>query len=334
MIFLLGLVVQNPQICTINNGITKGFFMAKVIDYTKIALANERNEHVTKRLNRLNTWKFFMVLYRENPMRLFGFNFLMILCLAPIFLSMILGTAAAGSVQQSMPLVGGFGFGTGAWKDALQSTQNLIDHSNMVYGWYTVLGALFATFMLSGGLAVIRDGFWTGKLSAVGVFKSMGKGISANFFYAFTSVALIASSINGIVLLYKMMASTMAPWLAIVLLVLLCIVELFVVLFLLILCSVSVTYKQSLAQNLADSYRLLFLNVLPNIVHLLFALLPIPIYLVFGSGFLQMIVMFLLMMAGGLYFPLVWQTHMMKTFALFHPVEVKKKKGQATAQAR
>ena len=88
------------------------------------------------------------------------------------------------------------------------------------------------------------------------------------------------------------------------------------------------------AQNLADSYRLLFLNVLPNIVHLLFALLPIPIYMVFGSGFLQMIVMFLLMMAGGLYFPLVWQTHMMKTFALFHPVEVKKKKGQATAQAR
>ena len=38
-------------------------------------------------------------------------------------------------------------------------------------------------------------------------------------------------------------------------------------------------------------------------------------------------------MFGGLYFPLVWQTHMMKTFALFHPVEVKKK-ARANKQAQ
>ncbi len=308
--------------------------MAKVIDYTKIALGNERNQHVTKRLNRLSTWKFFGVLYRENVMRLFGFNILMLLCLAPVLVAILFGQANASLIEQNMPLVGSFGFGTGAWRDALSSTNILIEDSNQLYGWYTVLGALLCTFMLSGGFAVIRDSFWTGKLSAVGVFRSMGKGIVANGLYALVSTGLIACSIHGIILFYGWAQYVMPTWVAIILLVLLCLVEMFLVIYLLILCSVSVTYKQSLAQNLADSFRLLFLNVMPNIMHLLFSLLPIPFYLVFQGGALQMIATMLLMMFGGLYFPLVWQTHMMKTFALFHPVEVKKKKGQATAQAR
>ncbi len=308
--------------------------MAKVIDYTKITLGNERNQHVTKRLNRLSTWKFFGVLYRENVMRLFGFNILMLLCLAPILVAMLFGQANASLIEQNMPLVGSFGFGTGAWRDALSSTNILIEDSNHLYGWYAVLGALLCTFMLSGGFAVIRDSFWTGKLSTVGVFRSMGKGIVANGLYALVSAGLIACSIHGIILFYGWAKFVMQTWLAIILLVLLCLVEMFLVIYLLILCSVSVTYKQSLAQNLADSFRLLFLNVMPNIMHLLFSLLPIPFYLVFQGGALQMIATMLLLMFGGLYFPLVWQTHMMKTFALFHPVEVKKKKGQATAQAR
>lgn len=312
----------------------KGFFMAKFIDYTKIALENERNQHVKKRLNRLSTWKFFVVLYRENAMRLFGFSFLMLLCLAPIFFSIFLGQSASGMIEASMPLVGGFGFGTGAWKEAVQSTNILIEQSNTTYGWYTVLSTVLVTLMLSGGFAVIRDGFWTGKLSTVGVFRSLGKGFAANIGYALASVAIMATSMYGLVLFYKWASYAMPLWLAIVLLVLLCIVELFLVLFLLILCSVSVTYKQSVGQNIADSFRLLFLNVMPNIMHLLFALLPIPLYMVFQGGFFQMLVTMLIFMMGGMYFPLVWQTHMMKTFALFHPVEVKKKKGQATAQAQ
>ena len=46
--------------------------------------------------------------------------------------------------------------------------------------------------VFSGGFAVIRDSFWTGKLSKVGVFRSIGKGIAANFLYAVASVVIIA----------------------------------------------------------------------------------------------------------------------------------------------
>ena len=50
-----------------------------IMNFRKIALENERCGHVTKRLNRLNTWKFFQVLYRENMWRVFGLNILVLL---------------------------------------------------------------------------------------------------------------------------------------------------------------------------------------------------------------------------------------------------------------
>ena len=65
---------------------------------------------------------------------------------------------------------------------------------------------------------------------------------------------------------------------------------------------------------------------MPNLIHMVLALAPIALYFIFRGGLLQQIYLIVLLMFGGLYFPLVWQTHMMKTFALFHPVEVKKKK--------
>ena len=56
-----------------------------------------------------------------------------------------------------------------------------------------------------------------------------------------------------------------------------------------ILCSVAVTYKQTLYENLDDSWRLLWLNFLPNILHLIMALLPIPLYFAFSGGSLQIL---------------------------------------------
>lgn len=295
------------------------------MDYSKIKLDNERCTHVTKRLNRLNTWKFFKVIYRENIWRMFGFNFLMILCLAPILIVMMLGSFHVTEIQQTLPLLNSMGFSTGAWMNAEEYLAEQVQLSNMAYGWLTVAASLLITFMLSGGFAVIRDAFWTGKLSTVGVFKSMGKGIAANILYAFVSTAIIALSVFGIYCLHVWLSAKIL-WLAIVLTVLLSIALLFVLTYLLILCSVSVTYKQTLAQNLDDSWRLLWLNILPNLIHALLALAPIALYFIFRGGLLQQLFLIIVLMFGGLYFPLVWQTHMMKTFALFHPVEVKKKK--------
>ncbi len=304
------------------------------MDYSKIKLANERNEHVTKRLNRLTTWKFFKVIYRENIWRMFGFNFLMLLFIVPIFLVMTIGNFNLSQIQHNLPMNNGIGFSTGAWFAgsgdmgtvnmylAAQTRQN-----HTFYGGMMAVAGVLLTLIFSGGFAVIRDAFWTGKLSAVGVFKSMWLGIKSNILYAFVSSVIVSGSVYGIYELFVYLNEVAGMlWLAIVAAVLLSIVALFVAMYLMILCSVSVTYKQSVKDNIDDAWRLLWLNVLPNIVHLILAVIPIAFYLLLTGNMLGQLLMILMLMFGGLYFPLVWQTHMMKTFALFHPVEVKKKK--------
>ena len=197
---------------------------------------------------------------------------------------------------------------------------------------FAVVASLLATIILSGGFAVIRDAFWTGKLSTVGVFKSLWKGIRANIFYAFVSTVLMAGSVFGIYTFCVWGQYNLPLWAMIIAAIAMSIVAMFLAIYLLILCSVTVTYRQSILENLDDSWRLLWLNVLPNIIHFLLAILPVPLYFIFQGNMLQMIYLTLALMFGGLYFPLVWHTHMMKTFALFHPVEPKKKNKQQHQQ--
>ena len=298
------------------------------MNFSKIRLNNERNEHVTKRLNRLKTWGFFKVLYRENLWRLFGFSILMLLCLAPLFAVFVLGSFNNSSLLSGLPQLNGFGFSTGAWEGLINYYNTQVAHNNLIYGLYAVLGSLLATVIFSGGFAVIRDSFWTGKLSAVGVFKSVGKGIKANILYSFVSTVVIAFSVFGIYNFYVWGVTVMPLWLTIILTVIISLVAMLLAMYLMIVCSVSVTYKQTVYENLDDSWRLLWLNFLPNLFHFIIALLPVALYFLFQYvlNVLFMLYMVLILMFGGLYFPLVWQTHMMRTFALFHPVEVKKKK--------
>ena len=260
------------------------------MDYSKIKLNNERNQHVSKRLNRLNTWNFFKVLYRDNIMRLFGFSLLMILFMAPIVVMMMLGDYNNSMIAITLPQFNGMGFSTGVW-----------------------------------------DGM--GKLSTVGVFKSFGKGVKASVLYALVADVILAFSIFGAYQFYVWAITVMPLWLSIILLVLLCIVIMFVAIYLFILCSVATVYKQSVADNLDDAWRLMWLNILPNIIHFLIALIPIALYFAMSGTAFFTIILVIMLMFGGMYIPLVWQTHMMKTFALFHPVEVKKKKKNQQVKA-
>ena len=296
------------------------------MDYSKIRLENERNEHVTKRLNRLSAWKFFRVLYRDNMGRLIIFSFLMLLCLAPLFAMLVLGSYNLSSFEQTLPTLNSYGFSTGTWSGVADYYAQKVVHSRIQTALLSICASLLFTITLSGGLAVMRDAFWTGKLSTVGVLKSMWKGIKANIAYAFVSTVLIASAVVGVYVFCVWAQVNLPLWATIIIAIVLSLVVMLLCVYLLILCSVSVTYNQSVLANLDDSWRLMWLNILPNIVHFLLSLMPIILYFVFsGNMMLQMIYMALLLMFGGMYFPLVWQTHMMKTFALFHPVDAKKK---------
>lgn len=296
------------------------------MDYKKIRLANERSTHVTKRLNRLSTFRFFGVLYRDNMFRLLGFSLLMLLCFVPILVVQYNSAYNVSAYKATLPTLNFFGFSTGVWQNVGETYSEFVSQNNLFYGFFTVIASLLLSLVFSCGFAVIRDAFWTGKLSTVGVFRSAGKGFCAGIGYAFVSTAILASSIFGIYLFYAWAISATFAWLAIVLTVVLSLLAFLLACYLMILCSVAVTYKQSFYENLDDSWRLLWLNILPNILHLLIALLPIPIYLLVSGGALYSLFLAFMLILGGMYFPLVWQTHMMKTFALFHPVEAKKKK--------
>lgn len=296
------------------------------MDYSKIKLNNERNEHVTKRLNRLNTWNFFKVLYRENVMRLFGFSLLMILCVAPIVALIVWGNYNNTMFGMTLPQLNGFGFSTGVWNGMNEYFAEVTARNNLFTGLYCVAASLLCALVFSGGFAIVRDAFWTGKLSAVGVFRSFGKGVKASVLYGLAADVILAFSVFGAYQFYVYASVAWPLWVAIVVLVLICIAIMFVAIYLMILCSVATVYKQSVADNLDDAWRLMWLNILPNIIHFLLALIPVALYFAFANSALFTILLVLLLMFGGMYVPLVWQTHMMKTFALFHPVEVKKKK--------
>ena len=301
------------------------------MNFRKIALENERCGHVTKRLNRLNTWKFFQVLYRENMWRVFGFSILVLLLLAPIFVMLVISSVKVTELQATLPTVGD-PFSTGAWVGVQNVFENQKFQLQVQYGWLTVAVSVVSSLILCGGFAVIRDSFWTGKLATVGVLRSFVMGIKASFFYAFFSELILALSLFGILTFANWAPGVMPGWLAVVCVVLMCLILLFVTAYLFILCSVAVTYKQSVGTNLRDAWLLLWLNIVPNILHVIFALLPVGLYLITAGGILQSFVMVFIIMFGGIYFPLVWHAHMMRTFALFHPVETKKKNKKANAK--
>lgn len=298
------------------------------MNFRDIALQNERCGHVTKRLNRLNTWKFFQVLYRENMWRVFGFSILVLLLLAPIFVMLVISSVKVTDLQASLPTVGD-PFSTGAWIGVQHVFESQKFQLQVQYGWLTVAVSLIASLILCGGFAVIRDSFWTGKLATVGVLRSFAMGVKASFLYAFVSEAIMALSLFGILVFANWAPSVMPNWVAIVCVVFMSLLLLFVAAYLFVLCSVAVTYKQSVGANLRDAWLLLWLNTVPNIIHVILALLPVGLYLITAGGMLQGMVMVFIIMFGGIYFPLVWQSHMMRTFALFHPVDTKKKNKKA-----
>lgn len=289
------------------------------MNYGNIKLANERNNHLTKRLNRLSTWGFFKVMYRNSMGRLMATNFLMIALAVPLIYIMIVGNMAVLTLKASLPFYNSIGFGTGMWTDVVTFFNQAVISQNINTALWCILASIPFALMLSGGFAVIRDAFWVGDIK---VFKRIGMGVSANIPYALVSAVTIGSMAAGLFIWFT--ASPIALWAVIVLGVLMAIVAMLVSIYLLILCSVSVTYKQSIKDNLKDSWYLLWLNILPNILKFVIMLIPIALYLLLGN-MLQIIFWLFIFMVGGFFFPLVWQTHMMKTFALFHPVELNKK---------
>lgn len=295
---------------------------------SKIKLEGERSTHLQKRLNRLSSAKFFGVLYRVNMGRMLLVNLLIVLCCIPAYYVYISAVTAVYNLTMSLPTYSIFGISSGMWIDVysyISTASTAIYQSYML--WFA-LAVLMLSFVLSGVFAILRDAFWRGDMT---VFASFGRGVKANYGYALISSAVIAGMGVGIVWSYWFIYPTLSTWVGILMLVGMVLVALFVTMYLLILCSVTVAYKQSVFTNLADSWNLFMLNILPTIFRFCMAMLPILLLIAFSS--LASLLVVIMLMVGLFYIPFVWQTYMMQVFALFHPIEAVKKSQLNNQQA-
>ena len=288
-----------------------------MVDYKLIKLENERSTHLTKRLNRLSGWQFFKVLYRDSMGKMMLSNFLLLLALTPLAVAVVYFYVQINNALHALPYYNTLGSGNGIWTGVYEHFQtvqaNYVDQG-LLWGLLAFLGV---SLIFSGGFGIIRDSFWTGKIK---IFKPFASGFKGGILYALATSAIIGGGIYGIVVFC--LKSNLKLWLIITLAILMALVLLVVACYLFILCSVAVTYKQSFAQNVKDSWRLLWLNPAPNFIHEIIMLLPLPlVYFAMSAGQLLMFVVYMFVFfIGAFYLAFVWQTHMMKTFALFHPV--------------
>ncbi|MEG2015243.1 MAG: hypothetical protein RR086_05870, partial [Clostridia bacterium] len=292
-------------------------------------LENERSGHLTKRLNRLSTWGFFKVLYRNDMFRMIGVNLLLLVFAAPMVIVYYIYMMKLSTLQLSLPYFNGIGLGVSSWGGVAEyfATQSAILNNEMML--WLLLASLGLAVLFAGGFGIMRDAFWTGRIK---VFKPFWSGIKSGIAYTLAGVAVVVGGVYGIYSLFIFMKSATALWLAISVLVVLILAWVLVTIYVLILFSVVVTYKQSVAQNLADSWRLLWMNILPNILHFVIFLVPVLLY-IFLPDMLRTFVITLMLFIGMYYFVHIWMSHMMKTFALFHPVLVNKKGETKTAPA-
>ncbi|MDD3831290.1 MAG: hypothetical protein PHW00_01380 [Clostridia bacterium] len=293
---------------------------------SRIKLENERSTHVQKRLNRLTTWQFFKVLYRDGFIRMFLTNILMIVCLVPAIVAYVFMFNEIGVLGITMPVNNGLGIGSGAWLSVNQHYDQLALAINTEYTLWLCLGLLGVAFALSGAFAVVRDAFWTGKLK---VFKPFFSGIASSIGYSLSGMLVLVAMYFGI---FCLRAYVHPTWLAIVLVVLGCIVMALTALYVFTLIAVSGTYKQSVVKNLSVSWQLMWVNTLPNLFNFLICFLPVILAVLLMTvqmiGTLILAFMFIL---GMYYIAHVWMTHMMRTFAFFNPVP-RKKNGVPTGQ--
>jgi len=295
-----------------------------LVDYKKIKLANERSTHVEKRLNRLGVWKFFKVLYRDSMLKIFLFNFLLLIFAVPIFLVYyFLIFQETYALTSTLPTANFLGIGSSVWLDVGRYTAEqtqLITNGGFI--WISV-ALLALAFAFSGGFAVIRDAFWTGKLV---VLKPFWNGITSSIGYTLCGTAVISGSFLGIYFLSGIIKAAFPMWAYIILLVVMWAVFALIFMYMYTLFAVAVTYRQPVGDNLADAWRLLWLNFLPNFIRILITAAPFVLfYFVSASGsIITTLLIAAALMFGMFYLVFVYMTHMMKTFALFHPVEKKK----------
>ena len=284
-----------------------------------VLLENERSQGVEKLVNELTTFKFFKYIYAKSMFKMFGLNLLMCLFLAPLLVVYYKFIMNMSAVTSTMSLNASVGLGFSYWVGATEYYQTAVNSLKSTF-WLLAIPSITATSIaFAGGIAVVRNAFWTGELN---VSKNFYKGIYQCGLVAFIGFAIISSAVCGLQHLNFVLATLPSFVSIIVNVVAWCLIALIgIVVF--VLTSVIATYKQSFAVSIKTTFAIIRQYFLSTVLNFIMSLMPIFVVLLFGTSQLFIIVIVLIGMIGMYYVALVWQTHMMKIFSIYHPVEKK-----------
>ena len=130
-----------------------------------VVLENERSQGVEKLVNELTTFKFFKYIYAKSMFKMFGLNLLMCLFLAPLLVVYYNFIMKMSAVTSTMSLNASVGLGFSYWVGATEYYQTAVNSLKSTF-WLLAIPSITATSIaFAGGIAVVRNAFWTGELN-------------------------------------------------------------------------------------------------------------------------------------------------------------------------
>ena len=276
-----------------------------------IRFTGERSEHITKIENNTGGWRFFSYLYNSSMFRVLGLQFLMLLFLIPAVFVILWQSSQLLGLTSQLPVANTFGLGISPWfgLDAyITSNTNAISQSMYLM---LLIAIPVATVTFSGGFAVVRDAYWTGKLR---VCKSFFKGVKQTGlkFLPFTFVLAL-----GLMASYYLGLATegWAGWLRTGISVILLAILIITLLVGFVYVGTSTLYKEPVAQGLKNAFRFTFRGFVSHLVCLIFSLLPIILVIFSGSmgALFSSMFIILFIMFGMIWISLVWMIHIIRS---------------------
>ena len=299
----------------------------------KIILKNERSGHVKKLVNELGSWGFFKVIYRNDMLKIIGLNLMLLILFAPAIFLGYRYTSQVAQFTARLPVSNAIGFGFAPWFSVAAELARLSGIAMTELLLWMLVASVIVGISVAGGMAVIRDSFWTGRLK---IFKAFGRGILENGLACIVCFVLFVGCINGIY--HASVAMRAIPqWASILIQIVMWLVLAFFMLYMMTFLSVNSSYKQSIGRNMKSAWNILMRYIVSTLFKFVIAAIPVILLIVTFGAQLFALAIVAMAMIGFFYIIFVWQSHMMIIFSIYNPVEkikIVKRKSQQKEQTQ
>jgi len=274
-----------------------------------IVLENERSAGIEKIKNDTGAWGFFKYLYGKYSFKILLLNLLMIVfAIAVYLLNQIFSLRIAGEAA-ALPYSSTFGLAITPWGGTAQFYANIVNKYNTQKALWMMLAIPLITVPVSGGFAVVRDAYWTGKFS---IFKTFFKGVYQTGLQVLPFIVLIAAGFLGIHFAgMGLAAAGVASWIAVTLKVIMYIAVALIAIYGLVFAGVVTLYDQSFALSLKSAFQLTVRGIISHIISFVMTG-AIFVLLLINMNLISIIVLTIIIMFGMIFAALVWMIHMIK----------------------